>query len=95
MKQVAFRSPRNNPLGAVRRIWRQEGWFGFARRLRARLWWMGLEPWAPRLPPLRRPELIEVAGRPLESFAAGSATVIKPERGSMANAPFPLPEAIE
>jgi GT2 family glycosyltransferase len=57
-------------LGTIRRVFRQEGWRGAARRLRARLRW-------PRLPflafgpgPPSRPELIEIVGRSRESFAA-------------------------
>ena len=72
MAQVESRAPsKQGLLGTIRRVWRQEGWRGVAWRLRARLWWLGLPPVAPRIPPLRRPELLAIAGQSRETFAAG------------------------
>ena len=63
-------APKSSPFFAIRRVWRQEGWPGVAGRLRARLWWLGPPPRAVRPPPLRKPDLLEIAGRSRESFAA-------------------------
>ena len=72
MEPVVSGAPnKQGRLGTIRRVWRQEGWPGVAWRIRARLWWLGLPPVAPRLPPLRRPELLAIAGQSRESFAAG------------------------
>ena len=59
-------------IGAILRVWRQEGWAGIARRLRARLTPSPRpDPFAPRVAQgLPRPELIELGGLSLESFAA-------------------------
>lgn len=69
-------SPRPTRGGAIRRrldtilrIWRQQGWTGVVRRVRARLAWH--DPFGPSpARRLRRPDLIELDGRSPESFAA-------------------------
>lgn len=66
MEQV---SESSHPLASFRRVWRQEGWLGVARRIRARLWWLGLEPSASRLRPPEAPTMIEIGETPLEGFA--------------------------
>jgi GT2 family glycosyltransferase len=70
MEGVASAAPKNNRLGAIRRVWRQEGWPGVVWRLRKRLWWLGLPPFVARRPRLPRPKLLEATGRSRESFAA-------------------------
>jgi Glycosyl transferase family 2 len=68
MEQVASKAPPRSLLGTILRVWREEGWPGVRWRLQARLGWLGLHPRAPRLPPLRRPEWLEIAGS-RETFA--------------------------
>ena len=62
MEQIASRASSRSLPGAVLRVWREEGWPGVLWRLKARLGWLGLHPAGNRLPPLRRPDWIEVAG---------------------------------
>jgi GT2 family glycosyltransferase len=64
------RPSRFGPIGAIPRVLREEGWPGVASRVRNRLRWLGLPPPAARPVPRRRPELVEIGGRPRESFAA-------------------------
>jgi GT2 family glycosyltransferase len=70
MEQAAASAPPRSLLRQALRVWRREGWAGVSWRIQARLWWLGLEPAPSRRPPLERPELIRIAGRPLASLAA-------------------------
>jgi GT2 family glycosyltransferase len=70
MMRVQSNALTRSQLGAIRRVWRQEGWPGVAWRLRVRLpWWLGLPPATRRLPRLRRPKLLAIAGPSREAFA--------------------------